>query len=149
MVLKLHFPTCLVCNQDLLETRDLLDLDRLDEEGRRMPGWHYFYVLPPARMRQRLAPDICDQCWSDHRDEMLRMRRRRGHYVPRFHSLYLWGWVADQLAEKAKRMPKADTRLTINRVRQAERAVGTVPAGPPRLPGYGPRRFTYKRGIYG
>lgn len=151
MALHIHFVDCLVCRQELGITRDRLRLDKIEEEGGRI--YNYVpYPLPPARMRDRIAPDICDQCWSDHRRHVLDIahRRRRGgssgyYYIPPFNQVYLWSWVATQLEEEAKRLGKETQRLRPHLAEKADRGKGIIHKGPLRT--YGPRKIVYRRGF--
>lgn len=147
MTLNLTFTTCWVCDRHLAETRDLIDLDQVDDEGRRSAGWGtYDYILPTAKMRDKLAPDICDKCWSDHRSEMVRLGRYRRHgIIPPFRTEYLWGWVAAILKNEADVMLRADRdrRLTAAKSELADKGLGITRMGPRR--NYGPRKFAYKR----
>lgn len=154
MTLNLTFATCWVCERHLAETRDVLDLDQVDEEGRRSAGDSGWagrdYVLPPANMRDKLAPDICDKCWSDHRTEMFRVGAFRRHgIIPPFRTEYFWGWVASVLKSEADVMLRTDRdrRLTAAKAELADKGLGITRAGPRRT--YGPRKLVYKRSIYG
>lgn len=118
-MLKLTFRDCLVCSRDLAKTRDQTDLDGgADEEGR-SPNAFAYYVTPRAAYRDRIAPDLCDHCWSEHRSDMLRRRWGRGGrgYCPPYRNIYLWEWVAGEMAKKDRRLVphlarKADAGLT-------------------------------------
>lgn len=99
MALHLHFPTCEVCEGDLIANR------REDSEE---PAWgplHRFF-LPRERYRRLIASSLCDACWVAFATWHCRRRwGRRGAYAaPPFRQIYLWEWVAKQLEERARRL---------------------------------------------
>jgi hypothetical protein len=105
MTLHLFFPTCLVCNRGLAESRDEANLDRMDEDGRRQFNW--CYALPQAHIRDKMAPFLCDLCWQEHRSWHCRLSygRNGNGSVPPFHQIYLWAWVVERIGKTAQRLP--------------------------------------------
>lgn len=142
MALKLTFLTCLLCERSLARAAEQIDLDGLDEEGRRNQTWCR-YVLPPKRYRMRLAPDVCDLCWKDHQLEMEALsdgrRRRAGYFTPSFRAIYFWAFVA-------ARLKAVGDRMNDHMQEKADRGNGVVRKGPLRQ--YGPRKVVYQRGRY-
>jgi len=149
MALHIFLADCMVCRKELGLMRDKHKIDQVDEDG--APQWSYLlYQLPPARLRDKIAPGLCDGCWSEHRLSIIGSSRRyREHRMPPpFHQNLLWMWVADKLAEEAKALGQERQRLSVHLEQKADEARGVVRVGP--LREYGPRRFVYKKGrIYG
>jgi hypothetical protein len=150
MTLHIKLVDCLVCRRELGVMRDQMNLDSLEEEGQRYASLAFDYILPKAAYRDRIASDICDGCWVEHREYVLRgcyVRSRNGrHYAapPPFNQIYLWSWVALKLEEEAKRLGKEAQRLKPHLAEKADRGQGIVRKGP--LRAYGPRRRVYLRG---
>ncbi len=104
----LRFCDCLICGRDLGRSRDELNLDRT-EEGVRLMGWGVSdHILPPARYRDRIAPDMCDHCWLAYKAWMNGLRRHGRRGWPKcalpFRTIYVWAWVAERLENKARRL---------------------------------------------
>jgi hypothetical protein len=96
-MLRLTFLCCGVCSRNIDEATIMDDDDVVD-------GHFWSYSIPPRRYRRKIAPQLCDRCWLEHRSAMLRYRwgRNGRACVPPFRQIYLWQWVAQQLEKQGK-----------------------------------------------
>ena len=143
MTLNIRIVSCLVCSADCAAARDEVKLDRLDENGGRDVS-SYVYALPPARYRDRIAPDVCDWCWSKHRAvEINRWSRSRSYFCRPFRGIYLWDWVQGELAKEAEVLGREARRLAPHFAEKAGQGQGVILKGPARQ--YGARKVVYRR----